>query len=125
MPKTKGLAVLSEVALSEAKQITLLRPEVLDVPKYALESDKESWTFSQDEDDADEETYVNADSKETKSDNDGDDLTHPNLSTYKADNEEEEEEKIDDDEESRADLEHVSEVFKVKSVAFPVHLEMK
>nr|GEV57891.1 retrovirus-related Pol polyprotein from transposon TNT 1-94 [Tanacetum cinerariifolium] len=44
---------------------------------------------------------VNVDSKETKSDNDGDgdDLTHPNLSNYKAnDEEEEEEEKVDDEE---------------------------
>nr|GEV90858.1 hypothetical protein [Tanacetum cinerariifolium] len=38
-------------------------------------------------------------SEETESDNDGDDLTHPNLSTYKANDEEEEEEKADDDEE--------------------------
>nr|GEY13639.1 hypothetical protein [Tanacetum cinerariifolium] len=43
------------------------------------------------------ETGVNDDSEETKSDNDRDDLTHPNLSTYKADDEEEEEEKADDD----------------------------
>nr|GEY50457.1 hypothetical protein [Tanacetum cinerariifolium] len=141
MPKTKGLVVLSEVALSEAEQIKLatkrrkkyfymshtsgscdkvdiqlkilddqqqkvtgtnkgagVRPEVPDVPKYASESDEEYWTFSQDEDDADEETYVNDDSEETESDNNGDDLTYPNLSTYKADAEEEEKEKEDDDE---------------------------
>ncbi|GJZ56279.1 hypothetical protein Tco_0611472 [Tanacetum coccineum] len=74
------------------------KPEVPDVPKYDLESDEESWTFSQDEEDADEETDVNDDSDETESDNDGDDLTHPNLLTYKADDEEEEQEKADDEE---------------------------
>ncbi|GKD64320.1 hypothetical protein Tco_1306428, partial [Tanacetum coccineum] len=50
------------------------------------------------EEDADRETYVNDDSEETKFDNDGDDITHLNLSTYKVDNEEEEEEKSDDEE---------------------------
>nr|GEX20633.1 retrovirus-related Pol polyprotein from transposon TNT 1-94 [Tanacetum cinerariifolium] len=143
IPKTKGLDVLTKVALTEAEQIKLatkrskkdfhmsyvsglgdgvdtqskvpyeqqqkvsgtnkgagVRPEVPDVPKYDSESDKESWTFSQGEEDADEETDVNDASEETEFDNDGDNLTHPNLSTYKADNEEEEEkeEKADDEE---------------------------
>nr|GEU79476.1 reverse transcriptase [Tanacetum cinerariifolium] len=74
-----------------------------DVRKYYLESDEESWTFSQDKDDTDEETDVNDDSEETESNNDGDDLTHPNLSSYKADDEEEEEEKADDDDEVSSD----------------------
>nr|GEW64640.1 hypothetical protein [Tanacetum cinerariifolium] len=69
-----------------------VRLEVLNVPKYASESDEESWTFSQDDDDADEKTDVNDDSEEIKSANDGDDLSHLNLSTYKADDKEEEEE---------------------------------
>nr|GEV15009.1 hypothetical protein [Tanacetum cinerariifolium] len=106
MPKTKGLTVLSESKFPDEQQQkvtgtnegTGVRLEDPDVPKYALESDDESWTFSQNEDDADED--VNDDSKETKSDSDGDDLTYPNLSTYKADDEKEEEEKADDDEES-------------------------
>nr|GEW03226.1 hypothetical protein [Tanacetum cinerariifolium] len=141
IPKTKGLDVLTEVALAEVEQIKLatkrskkefhmshasgsgnrvdtqskvpdeqqqkvsstnkgvgVRPEVSDVPKYDSESDEESWTFSQDENDADEETGVNDDSEETESDNDRDDLTYPNLSTYKADDEEEEEEKADNEE---------------------------
>nr|GEW44089.1 hypothetical protein [Tanacetum cinerariifolium] len=51
-------------------------------------------TFSQDEDGADEETNVNDDSEETESEKDGDDLTHPKLSTYKADDEEEEEKQM-------------------------------
>ncbi|GJX94720.1 hypothetical protein Tco_0349306 [Tanacetum coccineum] len=129
-PASKGLAVLSEVALTEAEQIKMAtkrsktqfynshasgsgdgvdtqskvldeqqqkdsgtdegvsdKPEVPDVHKYDSESDEESWTFSQDEEDANEETDVNDDSDETESDNDRDDLTHPNLSTYKADDE--------------------------------------
>nr|GEY19573.1 hypothetical protein [Tanacetum cinerariifolium] len=80
-----------------------VRPEVPYVPKYDSKSDKESWTFSQDENDADEKTDVNDDSEKTKFDNDGDDLTHPNLSTYKAYDEKEEEEKADDDEEVSSD----------------------
>ncbi|GJZ58152.1 hypothetical protein Tco_0613646 [Tanacetum coccineum] len=55
-------------------------------------------TFSQDEEDVDEETDVNYDSDETESDNDGEHLTHPNLSTYKANDKEEEQEKADDEE---------------------------
>ncbi|GJR91211.1 hypothetical protein Tco_0215222 [Tanacetum coccineum] len=106
VPKAKGLETLSEVleVPNEQQQKDSGtdkgagdKPEVLDVPKYDSESDEESWTFSQDEEDADEETDVNNDSKETESNNDGDDITHPNLLTYKA-NDEEEEEKADDEE---------------------------
>nr|GEV33494.1 hypothetical protein [Tanacetum cinerariifolium] len=105
MPKTKGLAILFEVALSEAEQI-----------KLATKRSKKDFHMSHasgsgdgidiqskvpdellQKDDADEETNVNDDTEETESDNDGDDLTHLNLSTYKADDEEEEEEKEDDD----------------------------
>ncbi|GJU17657.1 hypothetical protein Tco_1145623 [Tanacetum coccineum] len=75
-------------------------PKVLDVPKYNSEIKEESCTFSQDDKDDEEESDKNDDSEETESDNDRDDLTHPNLSTYKADKEKEEEEKADDDEES-------------------------
>nr|GEX84721.1 retrovirus-related Pol polyprotein from transposon TNT 1-94 [Tanacetum cinerariifolium] len=118
IPKTKGLDVLTEVALTEAEQIKLAtkkskkyfhmshasgsgdgadnQSEVPDEQqKTTLVQMKD---LVQDEDDADEEIDVNDDSEETKSDNDGDDLTHPNLSTYKTDDEEEEEEKVDDEE---------------------------
>nr|GEX14037.1 hypothetical protein [Tanacetum cinerariifolium] len=117
MPKIKGLAVLSEVALPEAEQLKLATKRSKTqfhsshtsgsgngvntqskVPDEQQQKVSESWTFSQDEEDDDEETDVNDDSEETKFDNDGDDLTHPNLSTYKADDEEEEEEKLDDEE---------------------------
>ncbi|GJS62642.1 hypothetical protein Tco_0657426 [Tanacetum coccineum] len=74
------------------------RLEVPDVPKYDSENDEEFWTFSQDDDEDEKETYMNVDSEETESNNDGDDFTHPSLSTYKADDQEEEEEKADDDE---------------------------
>nr|GEW59898.1 hypothetical protein [Tanacetum cinerariifolium] len=75
--KAKGLAVLSEVALSEAKQIkpatkrnkkdsyishasgsdegTGTIPRVPDVPPYEYESYKESWVDSEDEDDNDDD----------------------------------------------------------------------
>nr|GEU59174.1 hypothetical protein [Tanacetum cinerariifolium] len=141
MPKAKGLAILSEVALTEAEQIKLatkrrkkdfhmshasgssdgvdilskihdeqqqkvtgtnkgagVRPDVPDVPKYNSESEEESWRFSQNDEDDIEESDMNDDSEETESDNDGYDLTCPNLSTYKANDEEEEKEKEDDDE---------------------------
>ncbi|GJZ27246.1 putative reverse transcriptase domain-containing protein [Tanacetum coccineum] len=122
MPKTKGLAVLSEVALTKAEQIKLAtkrsktqfyssqasgsgngvdtqskvpdeQQQIVSGTNKELVSDQ-----SQDEEDADKETDVNDDSDETESDNDGDDLTHPILSTYKADDKEKEEEKIDDEE---------------------------
>ncbi|GKE42069.1 hypothetical protein Tco_1469353 [Tanacetum coccineum] len=157
MPKTKGLAVLSEVALTEAEQIKMatkrskkdfhmshvsgsgdgvdiqskvpdeqqqkvtntnegagVRLEVPNVPKDDLESEEESWTFSQDDDDdAEEETDMNDDSEEIESDNDGDDFTHPSLSTYKADDQEEEDEKADDE-----------EVFSDQSVSTPPDYEL-
>nr|GEZ51403.1 hypothetical protein [Tanacetum cinerariifolium] len=112
-PKAKRLAVLSNVALTKAEQIKLaIKTSKKDLyMSYATGSgdrvdiqskvpdEQQQKTFSQDEDDADEEIDVNDDSEEIESDNDGDDLTHPNLSTYKADDEkEEEEEKADDDE---------------------------
>nr|GEU48736.1 hypothetical protein [Tanacetum cinerariifolium] len=109
MPKTKGLAVLSKVALTEAEQLKLATKRSNtqlhsshvcgsgDGVDTQSKSDEESWTFSQDKEDANEEMDLNDDSEETESDNDGDDLTHPNLSTYKADDEEEEE-KTDDEE---------------------------
>nr|GEU88451.1 hypothetical protein [Tanacetum cinerariifolium] len=71
-----GVDIQSKVPDEQQQKVTgtnegaSVRPEVLDVPKYTSE----------------------------KSDNDGDELTHPNLSTYKADDKEEEEEKADDDE---------------------------
>nr|GEW60852.1 ribonuclease H-like domain-containing protein [Tanacetum cinerariifolium] len=98
-----GVDIQSKVPNNQKQKVTGtnegvgVRPEVLDVPKYASDSNEESWTFSQDENNAVEETDVNDDNEETESDNDGDDLTRPNLSTY-ADNEEEEKEKADDDE---------------------------
>ncbi|GKB65248.1 hypothetical protein Tco_0921434 [Tanacetum coccineum] len=161
-PKSKGLNVLSEAALSEADQIKLAtkrskkefyssyasgsgervdiqskvpdeqqqivsgtnegagdKPEVLDVPEYRSESKEEPWTFSQREDDAENDEHDSEDgndehdsennnddedddqenvSGETKSDDDGDDFVHPNLSTYKADDQEEEKEKEKDQE---------------------------
>ncbi|GKB41457.1 hypothetical protein Tco_0886399 [Tanacetum coccineum] len=160
MPKTKGLTVLSEVALTEAEQIKLatkisktqfhsshasgssdgvdtqskvsdeqqqkvsgtnegagVRPDVPDVPKYDSENNEESCTFSQDEEDVDKETDVNDDSKETKSDNDGDDLTHPNLVStppeYELTEEEKENKKGDDkDKEGEHEQDEEDDMYK-------------
>ncbi|GKF75172.1 hypothetical protein Tco_0224616, partial [Tanacetum coccineum] len=69
------------------------KPEVPDVPKYTLESEEESWTFSQgdDADDNDEHELEDEkddeddddknDNEETKSDDDGDDFVYRNLSS--------------------------------------------
>ncbi|GJY31009.1 hypothetical protein Tco_0414504 [Tanacetum coccineum] len=138
--KSKGLTVLSEVALYEADQIKVAtkrgkkefynshasgsrnrvdiqskvpdeqqhtvsginegagdKPEVPNVPEYRSKSEEESWTFSQGEDEEennehdsandndDEDNDQENDSGETKSDDDGDNFVHQNLSTYKAD----------------------------------------
>nr|GEW18587.1 hypothetical protein [Tanacetum cinerariifolium] len=91
VPKAKGLETLSEIALSEVEQIKL-------ATKRSKKDFHMSHASGSDEDDTDEETDVNDDSKGTESDNDRDDLTHPKLSTYKADDEEEDEGKIDNDE---------------------------
>nr|GEV99955.1 retrovirus-related Pol polyprotein from transposon TNT 1-94 [Tanacetum cinerariifolium] len=99
-----GVDIQSKVPDEQQQKVTGtnegagVRPEVLDVPKYTIESEEESWTFSQDDEDDVEKSDMNDDSKETESNNDRDDLTHPNLSTYKADDKEGEKEKADDDE---------------------------
>ncbi|GKA73487.1 hypothetical protein Tco_0779789 [Tanacetum coccineum] len=93
------------------------KPEVPDVPEYRSESEEESWTYSQGEDDEDNDEHDSENdnddedddqenvSGETESDNDGDDFVHPNLSTYKADDQEEEkeEEKANDDDDVSSD----------------------
>ncbi|GJU80313.1 hypothetical protein Tco_1282678 [Tanacetum coccineum] len=73
------------------------KPEVPDVPEYRSESEEESWTFSQGEDEEEDEEHDSDDdnddgdddqehdSQRTESDDSGDDFVHPNLSTYKAD----------------------------------------
>nr|GEU33978.1 hypothetical protein [Tanacetum cinerariifolium] len=111
-PAAKGLAVQYKVALTKAKQIKLATKrskkdfhmahtsgscDGVDI-QSKVSDEQQQKTFSQDDKDDVEESYMNDDSEETESNNDGDDLTHPNLSTYKVDDEEEEEEKADDDE---------------------------
>ncbi|GKE87402.1 hypothetical protein Tco_1564877, partial [Tanacetum coccineum] len=121
MPKANGLNVLFVVALTEAEQMKLATKrsktqlhishasgssDGVDTQLKVLDEQQQK-TFSQDDEDAEEESDKNDDSEETKSDNDEDDLTHPNLSTYKA--EDREEEKPDDEEEEeKADNEEVS-----------------
>nr|GEW97765.1 reverse transcriptase domain-containing protein [Tanacetum cinerariifolium] len=93
MPKTKRLAVLSEVALSEDKKLSWLPREARKIFTCLTQvAQVMELTFNQ--------TFLmsNYISEETESNNVGDDVTHPNLSTYKADDEEEDKEKADDDE---------------------------
>nr|GEX78923.1 hypothetical protein [Tanacetum cinerariifolium] len=104
MPKTKGLDVLSEVALSEAEQIKLAtRRSKKDFHMSHASGSGDGVDTHQNDEDADEETDINDESEETESNIDGDDLTHPNLSTYKADYKEEEEKADDKEEEEKAD----------------------
>ncbi|GKB71319.1 hypothetical protein Tco_0932731, partial [Tanacetum coccineum] len=97
------------------------KPEVPDVPEHHSNSEEESWTFSDDDDD-DEDDDANKDLGDdddeddankdldahdddddddaTESDDDGDNITHPKLSTFSTDDQEEqddEEEQEDDD----------------------------
>ncbi|GJX60637.1 hypothetical protein Tco_0292027 [Tanacetum coccineum] len=88
--KSKGLTVLSEVALSEAEQMKLatkrslkefhisyasgssdgvdILSKVLDVPEYKSESEEESWTFSQGEDKEEDEEHDSDDDNDDEDD---------------------------------------------------------
>nr|GEV37840.1 hypothetical protein [Tanacetum cinerariifolium] len=75
VPKAKGIAILSEVALTEGKQIKLAtkRSKKHFHMSHASgsESEEESWTFSQNDEDDVEESNVNDDRREKeKADND-------------------------------------------------------
>ncbi|GJU83613.1 hypothetical protein Tco_1285978 [Tanacetum coccineum] len=90
--KSKGLTVLSEVALSEAEQMKLAtkrslkefhishasgsgagdKPEVPDVPEYRSESEEESWTFSQGEDEEEGDEHDSDDDNDDNEDEDDD-----------------------------------------------------
>nr|GEW20737.1 retrovirus-related Pol polyprotein from transposon TNT 1-94 [Tanacetum cinerariifolium] len=68
--KSKGLTMLSEAALSKADQMKLATKRskkefhssyVPDVPEYRLESEVESWTFSQGEDDEENDEHDSED----------------------------------------------------------------
>ncbi|GKC14697.1 hypothetical protein Tco_1011479 [Tanacetum coccineum] len=89
--KSKGLTVLSKVALTEAQQM-----------KIAIERSKIQTHSSHASGSDDDQENV---SGETESNNDGDDYVHLNLSIYKTDDleEEKEEEKANDDEDVSSD----------------------
>ncbi|GKF91617.1 hypothetical protein Tco_0275318, partial [Tanacetum coccineum] len=77
------------------------KPEVPDIPEHHSNSEEESWTFSDGDDDANKDFDAHDDDDATESDNDGDNITHPKLSTFSTDDQEEnndEEEQEDDDE---------------------------
>ncbi|GJV45091.1 hypothetical protein Tco_1429627 [Tanacetum coccineum] len=92
--KSKGLTVLSEVALTEVEQMKIAlerskiqthsshasgsgdgdKPEVLDVSEYRLKSEEESWTFIQGGDDEENDEHDSEDDNdEHDSENDNDD----------------------------------------------------
>ncbi|GJQ89201.1 hypothetical protein Tco_0000340 [Tanacetum coccineum] len=89
------------------------KPEVPDVPKHHSNSEEESWTFSDgddddEDDDANKDSDAHDDDDATESDDDGDNITHPKLSTFSTDdqeenNDEEEQEEDDEDEEEISD----------------------
>ncbi|GJW39949.1 hypothetical protein Tco_0065794 [Tanacetum coccineum] len=103
VPKAKGLETLSEVALSEHEQMKIAtkRSKTQFHNSHASGSgdddddDNHDHDLNDEKDDADDDDKN--DSEETELDDDSDDFVHPNLSTYKADDQEEE--KADDDEE--------------------------
>nr|GEU92667.1 hypothetical protein [Tanacetum cinerariifolium] len=113
-----GVDIQSKVPDEQQQKVTGtnegagVRPEVPSVPKCNSESEEESWTFSQNDVDDVEESDMNDDSEETKSNNDGDDLTHPNLVYSSPDHElteEEEENKKGDDEDMKGEREQDEE----------------
>ncbi|GKA25031.1 hypothetical protein Tco_0711064 [Tanacetum coccineum] len=160
MPKSKGLNVLFEVALTETEQMKLATkrsktqsyssrisssgdgvdtqskvpdkqqhnvtgtnkgasviPMVPDVPKYNLESEEESWTFSQDDKDAEEESDMN-DKKEEEKEEKADDeevssdqrvSTPPN---YELTDEEENKEGDDKDKEGEQEQEEEDDLYR-------------
>ncbi|GJR69729.1 hypothetical protein Tco_0015794 [Tanacetum coccineum] len=129
--KSKGLTMLSEVALSEADHMKLaterskkefhishvsgssdgvdIQSKVPDEQQHTVSGTNEGAGEDEEENDEhdsandndDEDDDQENDSGETKSDDDGDNFVHPNLSTYKADDQdkEKEEEKANDDDE--------------------------
>ncbi|GJU61741.1 hypothetical protein Tco_1307390 [Tanacetum coccineum] len=141
----QGLETLSEIALSEAKQMKIaakrsrthfhnshasgsgahegtgVTPWVLDVPKYDSEDERISWKLSDEDDDdevslskddddnSDDEDNVDQVSERTDSDNDGDDLVHPKLSTF--------------DEQERQDEEDKEEEYSDQRIRTPSHYE--
>ncbi|GJS43413.1 hypothetical protein Tco_0568456 [Tanacetum coccineum] len=87
------------------------KPEVPDVPEHHSNSEEESWTFSDDDDEDDDankdsDAHDDDDDDAIESDNDGDNITHPKLSTFLTDDQEEQ----DDEEEQEEDDEDEEEI---------------
>ncbi|GKD69075.1 hypothetical protein Tco_1323165 [Tanacetum coccineum] len=132
---TKAYKVLSEVALTKAQHMKIaierskiqthsshasgsgngvdIQSKVPDEQQQNIsctnegdgEDDEDNDKHDSENDNDDEDDDQENVSGETESDNDGDDFVHPNLSTYKADDQEEEkeEEKANDDEDVSSD----------------------
>ncbi|GKD47365.1 hypothetical protein Tco_1272010 [Tanacetum coccineum] len=111
-----GVDILSKVLDEQVHEKTCTdegagdKPEVPDVPEHHSNSEEESWTFSDgDDDDEDDDANKDLDAHDddaTESDDDGDNITHPKLSTFSTDNQEEQ----DDDEEQEDDDEDEEEI---------------
>ncbi|GJV32281.1 hypothetical protein Tco_1392681 [Tanacetum coccineum] len=126
MAQVMELTLSQRFLMSSTNEGAGEKPKVPDVPEYRSKSEEESWTFSQGEDDEENDEHDSEDdndehesdndnddedddqenvSGETQSDDDGYNFVHPNLSTYKADDQEKEkeEEKANDDDEVSSD----------------------
>ncbi|GKC53053.1 hypothetical protein Tco_1075798 [Tanacetum coccineum] len=115
-PKAKGLAVLSEVALTKAEQLKLATKRnkrqfhsshasgsgVLDVPIYEYESKKESWGDSEDDDEDDENNSDDL-SDEGDDNNDCNDGNNGDDNDANDDDKQEGDDTNDDDEETDND----------------------
>nr|GEX58733.1 hypothetical protein [Tanacetum cinerariifolium] len=108
--KAKGLAVLSEAALSKAEQVKLVTKRsktdfhisqasglgVPDVPQYKPKSDKESWGDNDDEDDNDDNGDNDGDAESDDHDNDSDDERKESNNDEETKDDEEDDEVIND-----------------------------
>nr|GFB54658.1 hypothetical protein [Tanacetum cinerariifolium] len=91
--------------VSRTNEGASVRPKVPDVPQYDSESDEESWTFSQDKEDADEETDTIRKRRKKKTD-DEEVSFDQRMSTppeYELTEEEEEDNKEGDDKDTKGE----------------------
>ncbi|GJT60058.1 hypothetical protein Tco_1003591 [Tanacetum coccineum] len=110
--KSKGLTVLSESKVLDEQQQNISgtnkgagdKTEVPNVPEYRSESEEESWTFSQGEDDEENDEHdSDDDNDEHDSENDNDDEDDDQENEKEKEEEKEEEEKANDDDEVSSD----------------------
>ncbi|GKE14614.1 hypothetical protein Tco_1422191, partial [Tanacetum coccineum] len=113
------------------------KPEVPDVPEHHSNSEEESWTFSdgddddkdddankyldvhddEDDDDAnkDLDAHDDDDDDATESDDDGDNITHPKLSTFSTDDQEEQDDEEEQEEDDKDEEEISDQLVRIPS----------